>query len=354
MARKTVSTMEYIQSKGELKSLEKHCKELECSNPLIILDRELEKIIEIDLKKTSTYLPNLYLFEGESSENNIKLIENSYKKTGSDIIVGVGGGKVADTAKAVANNLKSKVIISPTSASTNASCSRLSVLYHDDTKFNKYLKLRKNPEKIIVDTKIVSSAPKRLTVSGIGDALATYFEASACFKSGALNFLGTSASKSALVSARGCYETLIKDSKKALKDIEDSKITTEVENLIEANIYLSSIGSESAGLAAAHSIHNGMTKLEDSANYLHGELVAIAIIIQLVLEKRSKKFIRKLLKFYKSIGLPTSLNFIKTKKDIATVAKESLKDSESIHNMPFKIKKDDLETAILKAIKIMK
>ncbi len=46
--------------------------------------------------------------------------------------------------------------------------------------FDRYLMLPNNPNMVIVDTKIVAGAPARLLAAGIGDALATWFEARAC------------------------------------------------------------------------------------------------------------------------------------------------------------------------------
>ncbi len=40
-----------------------------------------------------------------------------------------------------------------------------------------------NPNMVIVDTKVVAGAPARLLAAGIGDALATWFEARACSRS---------------------------------------------------------------------------------------------------------------------------------------------------------------------------
>ncbi len=42
-----------------------------------------------------------------------------------------------------------------------------------------------NPNLVLVDTDIIANAPARLLVSGMGDALATYFEAKACQASNA-------------------------------------------------------------------------------------------------------------------------------------------------------------------------
>ena len=43
-------------------------------------------------------------------------------------------------------------------------------------------------------------------------------------------------------------------------------VTPALERTIEATIYMSGVGAESGGLAAAHAIHNGMTAVHD----LHG------------------------------------------------------------------------------------
>ena len=78
-------------------------------------------------------------------------------------------------------------------------------------------------------------------------------------------------------------------------------------NIIEANTLLSGIGFESAGLAGAHAIHNGLTVLEASHDYYHGEKVAFGTLVQLMLENAPMEEIEEVLQFCIDVGLPVSL-----------------------------------------------
>lgn len=98
---------------------------------------------------------------------------------------------------------------------------------------------------VLVDTEVVSHAPVRLLIAGIGDALATYFEVRACQRSDATNCVNGKTTRAALLLARLCYEILLEDGKEAILAVESKVCTKAVENIIEANIYLSGIGFES-------------------------------------------------------------------------------------------------------------
>ena len=49
-----------------------------------------------------------------------------------DVVLGLGGGKAIDSAKAIADEANLPVVILPTLASTDAPTSALSVIYTDD------------------------------------------------------------------------------------------------------------------------------------------------------------------------------------------------------------------------------
>ncbi len=85
----------------------------------------------------------------------------------------------------------------------------------------------------------------------MGDALSTYFEARANAASGKATMAGGAPALSAQALAKLCYETLLADGLKAKISAENNLPSKALMNIIEANTYLSGIGFESSGLAAA-------------------------------------------------------------------------------------------------------
>lgn len=130
----------------------------------------------------------------------------------------------------------------------------------------------------------LAAAPSRFFAAGIGDALATYFEARACYQSFGENLVLMKPSATGMGIAKLCYEVLLKNAVEAKIAVDNHVVTRAVEETIEATIYLSGVGAESGGLAAAHAIHNGMTAVESLHKAQHGEKVTFGLLAQLVLE----------------------------------------------------------------------
>lgn len=289
------SPSKYIQGQNSLSNIGKYAKK----NAFVIADSFVmsitKDIIEESFKKENL-ISVFELFNGECSKVEIDRLKQILEKNNSEIIIGVGGGKTLDTAKALAYYANLPVLITPTIASTDAPCSALSVLYTENGAFDEYLLLPSNPNIVLMDTEIIAKAPARLLASGMGDALATYFE---------------------------------------------------------SNTYLSGIGFESGGLAAAHAIHNGLTILEECHEFYHGEKVAFGTLVQLFLENAPIEEIEEVLVFCKTIGLPTSLEELGIKsiekEKLLEVAKLASAPGETIHNMPFDITPEKVLAAILAA-----
>lgn len=355
MSKVIMAPGRYIQGSGELTKIKDHVAPFGDSLFVIGTDRcinQTKEILEASFKDSGCKL--VYeRFNKECSNNEINRLREICKANGCNVVVGMGGGKAFDTAKAVAYYEKLPVIIVPTIAATDAPCSALSVIYTDTGVFESYLVLPKNPEVVLIDTDIVADAPARLLVSGMGDALATWFEARACMESNASNMSGCKPTKGAVALAKLCYDTLISDGYKAKLACEGNVCTKALEDVVEANTYLSGVGFESGGLAAAHAIHNGFTVLEDCHHLYHGEKVAFGTIIQLVLENRSMDEIEEVITFCMSVGLPTTLEDMGIKEinkcELMKVAEASAATGETIYNEPFEVTPETVYAAIIAA-----
>lgn len=348
MANVIIAPGKYVQGKGELRNLGTYTAALG-KKPFILVSPSGMKRVKEPIVSSFGETPVVFeAFNGECSKNEIDRLIGLMGDC--DLIVGVGGGKILDTAKAVGFYTGKPVAVVPTIASTDAPCSALSVLYTDEGVFDKYLFLPSNPNLVLLDTEVIAAAPARLLVSGMGDALATFFEARAVSRSGGITCAGGKVTKAALALAELCYDTLISDGLKAKLAVENHVCTKAVEDVIEANTYLSGIGFESGGLAGAHAVHNGLTVLEGCHNMYHGEKVAFGTLVQLMLENAPVEELGEVADFCMTVGLPVTLADIGLKKpteeQIMAVAKATCAEGESIYNMPMEITADKVYAAI--------
>jgi len=245
-------------------------------------------------------------FSGECCEKELKRLEEIISRDKIDILVGMGGGKTIDTAKIASDRAGIPVIIVPTIASTDAPCSGCAVIYTEQGVFSSVYYQKMNPQVVLVDTDIIASAPTRFLVAGMGDALATWFEARSCDRTQSPNECGGYSTMTGLNLAKLCYDTLLLYGSAAKIACENHNVTPALNHIIEANILLSGLGFESSGLAAAHSVHNGLTALEETHKFYHGEKVAFGVLTGLHLTDALPSEMDTVYTFCEQIGLPVT------------------------------------------------
>jgi glycerol dehydrogenase len=351
------SPSRYTQGKGATAALGLEMTALGLEGPVLIIagktvigllaqtwQRSLE---EAGLKHA------VHRFGGECSLAEIERVKAAARELKARTVVGAGGGKVLDTTRAAAADLGLPVVNCPTVASSDAPCSALSVVYSEEGQFQEYRFYRKNPDLVLVDTEVIAQAPPRLLVAGMGDALATWFEARTCVAGHVKNMRGGGSTRSAAVLAELCYKTLLEDGAAALRAVECKAVTPALERLVEANTLLSGLGFESSGLAAAHAVHNGLTVAPGTHHYLHGEKVAFGLLVQLVMEGSPRSTVEQVLEFSTEVGLPITLAEIglaELSGDLlGQIARRATAPGETIHNEPFEVTPDMVADAVLAA-----
>ncbi len=347
----------YVQGRDATKSLAAELQRLGLSGKaLIIASRSPREMLGDIWRETFPACGLSYevmAFGGECSFAEIARGAELARQAGATLVIGVGGGKTLDTARAVADACDLPVACCPTTASSDAPCSAVSVVYSDDGVFEKVLLYRRNPDLVLVDTSVIVKAPVRLLISGMGDALATYFEAEAAISAHASNVAGGASTMAAAALSHLCYRTLLKDGFAAVAAAKAGAITPAFERIVEANTLLSGIGFESSGLAVAHSVHNGLTAAKETHDRLHGEKVAFGTLVQLVLEGRDCALVEEVLGFSASVGLPVTLQELglaKLSREMAAmIAERALAPGESAHNEPFVVTAQALQDAIFAA-----
>lgn len=346
--------MRYIQGPGEFDNLPQYVAPYGTACYLIdsFLFQDLDQRLKKAYEGTGQDFVSLP-FGSECCDEEIARVSAEAAKKDAAVFVGVGGGKTMDTAKLCADQAGLPLIIVPSSASTDAPVSEIAVVYKADGEYVGSRKVRRNAELVLVDSEIVAKAPRRLFIAGMGDALATLLEARACERSDSPSYIGKGYRRcqAGMAIAQRCYDIILADGRKALEALDHGVVTEAVENVIEANTLLSGLGFLNTGLATAHGIHSGLTALDCTHPYLHGEKVAFGIVCQLILENIPQEEADEILRFMADIGLPVTLGQLGvevTPENVRAIA-EKTAGGPLIHQEPFAVTVDSVYNAIIAA-----
>jgi glycerol dehydrogenase len=247
-------------------------------------------------------------FTGECSIEEITAHVEALATERIDCVIAAGGGKCIDAGKGIAFRLETPVVVVPTLASNDAPCSALSVLYSPAGVSTGAEFYPNSPALVVVDTGIIAAAPERYLVAGMGDAMATWYEARACLlNQAAVTMVGARPTLASGAIGEICAQTLFQEGRAAAAAVAAHTVNASLEAVVEANTLLSGLGFESGGLAAAHGVAQSYTAIPQvHANYLHGEMVAMGTLAQLMMESRADEAGR-VAEFFAAVGLPIHL-----------------------------------------------
>ena len=304
------------------------------------------------------YLPACYrearsthaVFRGHCSESQVAAL--SAQAGAAEVIVGVGGGSALDTAKAVAARLNRPFVAIPTIAATCAAWTPLSVWYDDAGRALSFELFALGSHQVLVEPRLLLAAPAEYLRAGIGDTLAKWYEARVlCAREASLPLTA----RLGLETARQVRDVLLESGPTALADAAAGRLSAAFVDVIDAVIagggLVGGLGERYTRLAAAHSVHNGLTVLPQTANVLHGAKVAYGILVQLALEGRDDE-LHELAAAYRPLQLPRTLADLGVdtadKEALAVFIAHTLRPVESIHYLPGVVDAERLLGAILR------
>lgn len=353
MLKKAVFPGKYIQGVGAVAELPALLGSLGRRGLILASPTVHEKVLPSCGVEEQARGVRIEVFRGECCEEELGRLAAAIAETQAEVVVGMGGGKTIDTAKIAADRAGLPVIVVPTIASTDAPTSGCAVIYSREGVFQSVCYQRMNPAAVLVDLAIIAAAPTRYLVAGMGDALSTWFEARSCERTGSPNECGGHGTAAGYAIARLCYETLLSHGPAARRDGERHLVTEALDRIVEANTLLSGIGFESAGLATAHSVHNGLTALPETHAFYHGEKVAFGVLTGLRLTGAPPEETDTVYAFCEEVGLPTTLADLglgrAERRDLMKVAERACAPDQPIHHEGAGITPEKVLDAVLAA-----
>lgn len=291
------------------------------------------------------------IFGGICCRSEIDRLNEIVRTNTVETVVALGGGAAVDTGKAVASETGAHCVIVPTVAATDAPCTGLSVIYSEDGgSIEGYKFYAAGPDAVLVDSQVIADAPVRFLIAGIGDALSTWFEGRACHRTESPSLARRGITRTGLAIAELCYDTLRKYGVQAVSACREHVVTPALDAVIEAAVYMSGVGTNNTGCAAAHSFYNGLAAL-GGHSASHGACVAFGVLVQLILEEAPQKEFEDVQAFCREVGLPVTLAEVGVTEYsvIRRIAELACADTEPVHHLAGDVSPDAFYAAIVAA-----
>ena len=234
------------------------------------------------------------IYEDACSYEGAAALANECIAAHCDEVIGIGGGKIMDFSKAVAETAGIGVVNIPTSIATCAAFTTMSVMYTPQGTWKDNWRFDHEVDAVLVDLDVIAACPYRYAAAGILDAMAKRIE-----MQNGKPIMRPNENKFDLYTAfrmsEYTYEILEHYGLQAIKDIQQKIITEAVEYVTFINIaitgLLANITKSFSQSALAHMIYYGVRTCftEDAKTALHGEIVAVGLFVQLYYNRLSEE-----------------------------------------------------------------
>jgi glycerol-1-phosphate dehydrogenase [NAD(P)+] len=202
------------------------------------------------------------------------------------ILVSVGSGSVVDVGKAVCARLGKPHVVVQTAGSVNGFADDQSVLLVDGVKRTTTTRW---PDRLVIDTDVLSRAPAAMNRAGLGDLLATFTAPADWFLASVVG-QDASYSPAAVALARAHVDALF-DAAPGIGAAEPESLETLAAALALSGISMGVAGRTSPGSGMEHTVSHllEMAESADGAAPLHGAKVGVASVLAALLWARVRE-----------------------------------------------------------------
>ena len=291
------------------------------------------------------------LGETPVTEANVRVVADMARTKGFDTVVGIGGGKGQDFARAITHYLPVRVALVPTLAATNASVSTLSVLYTPDgSRLEKYWRMDNAPELVLVDTDLLIRNPVHLFSAGIGDIAATYSEAICNLRMGkTTENLPIFAEKGILLS----MDILREQAPLALKALQQGKPDRAFETVVSMIMHNCGPLNMICLTGYAHVLDEMLLFFDRARALPHGLRVGYGVLPMLAFSGAAKAERKAYHDFCKSVGIPTTLAELGlgglSREEWQTAFDATVGVRESLKSLPYSATREQLVESLFDA-----
>ena len=254
----------------------------------------------------------LVIWKGACSSQGAHELAKIAHAFGADEVIGIGGGKIIDLAKAAGEVAGLGVVLLPTNIAQCAPGACTSVMYTPEGGKDVTWRYTHEVDGCFMDLDVIAATPIRYTAAGILDAMAKKIEILNGRPS--LDLETTDADLfTAYTLAVYTYDVLKKYGEQAIEDNRRGRVTKALHDIAFINVPVTGVISNFTRgynqTQIAHVIYDGVRTMftQEAAGALHGEIVAVGLFCQLYYNglKEEESELRDMLRF---MDMPMTLS----------------------------------------------